>query len=65
MFMLENPYEELWKKHLSIDDMDMILESRTGGTYYGELSILSTTTNDEQSLRTNTAVSRQISTITE
>ena len=65
MIMLRNPYEGIWEKHRSIDDMDMILESRAGGTYYGELSILSTTANDEQSLRTNTVVSRQVSTITE
>ena len=40
MLILENPYEGLWEKHLSVDDMDMILESRMGGTYYG-LSVLS------------------------
>lgn len=42
MLMLKNPYDELWEKHLSIDDMDIILEMRTGGTYHGELPILST-----------------------
>lgn len=31
MPILKNPYEGLWEKHLSIDEMDMILESRTGG----------------------------------
>ena len=36
MFMLENPYEGIWEKHLSIDDMDMILESRIGGIDYGK-----------------------------
>ena len=36
MLILENPYEGLWEKHLSVDDMDMILESRMGGTYYGK-----------------------------
>lgn len=64
MLILENPYEGLWEKYLSVDDMDMILESRMGGTYYG-LSVLSATANDEQPLRTNTAVSRQVGTITE
>ena len=59
MLTLENPYEELWKKHLSIDDMDMILESQTGGTDYGRLSVLSATANDKQPIRANTAVSRQ------
>ena len=32
MIMLRNPYEGIWEKHRSIDDMDMILESRTGGS---------------------------------
>ena len=45
MIMLRNPYEGIWEKHRSIDDMDMILESRTGGTDYGRLSVLSTTAN--------------------
>lgn len=40
MLVLENPYEGLWEKRLSVDDMDMILESRTGGNIYGKLSIL-------------------------
>ena len=31
MIMLRNPYEGIWEKHRSIDDMDMILESRIGG----------------------------------
>lgn len=36
MLMLENPYEGLWEKHLSVDDMDVILEAkRMGGTDYG------------------------------
>ena len=65
MIMLRNPYEGIWEKHRSIDDMDMILESRIGGIDYGRLSVLSTTANDEQPLRTNTAVSRQVGTITE
>ena len=66
MLMLENPYEGLWEKHLSVDDMDVILEAkRMGGTDYGRLSVLSATANDEQPLRTNTAVSRQVGTITE
>lgn len=55
MIILRNPYEGIWEKHRSIDDMDMILESRTGGTDYGRLSVLSATANDEQPLRTNTA----------
>lgn len=59
MIMLRNPYEGIWKKHRSIDDMDMILESRTGGTDYGRLSVLSATANDKQSIRTDTAVSGQ------
>lgn len=42
MLVLKNPYDGLWEKHLSIDDMDIILEMRTGGTYHGELPILST-----------------------
>ena len=65
MIILRNPYEGILEKHRSIDDMDMILESRTGGTDYGRLSVLSATANDEQPLRTNTAVSRQVDTITE
>lgn len=65
MIMLRNPYEGIWEKHRSIDDMDMILESRTGGTDYGRLSVLSATTNNKQSIRTDTAVSRQVGTITE
>lgn len=28
MLIVKNPYENLWKKHLSIDEMDMILEVR-------------------------------------
>ena len=28
MIMLRNPYEGIWEKHRSIDDMDMILESK-------------------------------------
>ena len=32
MIMLRNPYEGIWEKYRSIDDMDMILESRTAGT---------------------------------
>ena len=47
MIMLRNPYEGIWEKHRSIDDMDMILESRTGGTDYGRLSVLPTTTDDK------------------
>ena len=58
MPMLRNPYEGIWEKYRSIDDMDMILESRIGGIDYG-LHILSTTANDEQSIRTDTTVSRQ------
>ena len=65
MIMLKNPYEGIWEKHRSIDDMDMILESRIGGTNYGRLSVLSATANDEHSVRTHTAVSRQVGTITE
>lgn len=64
MIMLRNPYEGIWEKHRSIDDMDMILESRIGGTDYG-LSVLSATANDKQPVRTNPAVSRQVGTITE
>ena len=37
MIILRNPYEGIWEKHRSIDDMDMILESRTGGTDYGRV----------------------------
>lgn len=59
MIMLRNPYEGIWEKHRSIDDMDMILESRTGGTDYGRLSVLSTTANDKQPVRTNPTVSGQ------
>ena len=41
MIMLRNPYEGIWEKHRSIDDMDMILESRIGGIDYGkEKSVL-------------------------
>ena len=58
MPMLRNPYEGIWEKYRSIDDMDMILKSRIGGIDYG-LPILSTTANDEQSIRTDTTVSRQ------
>ena len=59
MLVLENPYEGLWEKHLSVDDMDMILESRTGGNAYGKLSILSNTSDDKPvSTDTDTAVSR-------
>lgn len=29
MIILRNPYEGIWEKHRSIDDMDMILESFT------------------------------------
>lgn len=65
MFMLENPYEGLWEKHLSIDDMDMILESRIGGTIYGRLSILSTAANNEQSIWSNTTISGQVGTVAE
>ena len=65
MPMLRNPYEGIWEKHRSIDDMDMILESRTGGTDYGRLSVLSTTTNNKQSIRTDTAVSGQAGAIAE
>ena len=63
MIMLRNPYEGIWEKHRSIDDMDMILESRTGGTDYGRLSVLSATANDKHPVRTNTAVSGQAGTI--
>ena len=59
MPMLRNPYEGIWEKYRSIDDMDMILESRIGGTDYGRLSVLSATANDKQPIRANTAVSRQ------
>ena len=64
MLMLENPYEGLWEKHRSIDDMDMILESRIGGTDYGRIPVLSTTANDKQPVRTNSAVSGQTCTAT-
>ena len=59
MITLNNPYEGVWEKYRSIDDMDMILESRIGGTDYGRIPVLSTTANDEQSIRTDTTVSRQ------
>ena len=59
MIILRNPYEGIWEKHRSIDDMDMILESRTGGIDYGRIPVLSTTANDKQPVRTNTAVSGQ------
>ena len=66
MIALSNPYDELWKKHLSIDDMDIILEIRTGGTHYGELSILSATDNESVSANADsTAVSRQTGAIAE
>lgn len=59
MLVLENPYEGLWEKHLSVDDMDMILESRTGGNVYGKLSILSNTSDGKPvSTDADTAVSR-------
>ena len=28
MLIVKNPYENLWEKHLSVDEMDMILETR-------------------------------------
>ena len=59
MIILRNPYEGIWEKHRSIDDMDMIRESQTGGTDYGRLSVLSATENDKQPKRANTSVSRQ------
>ena len=59
MIMLNNPYEGLWEKHRSIDDMDMILESRIGGMDYGRIPVLSTTANDKQPIRTIPAVSGQ------
>lgn len=65
MITLNNPYEGVWEKYRSIDDMDMILESRIGGTDYGRLSVLSTTANDKQSIRANTAVSGQAGAIAE
>ena len=65
MIILRNPYEGIWEKHRSIDDMDMILESRIGGIDYGRLSVLSTTANDKQSIRANTAVSGQAGAIAE
>lgn len=64
MLMLENPYEGLWEKHRSVDDMDAILEVRMGGTDYGRLSVLSAA-DHKQPIRTDTAVSGQIGTITE
>lgn len=65
MITLNNPYEGVWEKYRSIDDMDMILESRIGGTDYGRLSVLSATANDKQPIRTNTAVSGQAGAIAE
>ena len=65
MITLNNPYEGVWEKHRSIDDMDMILESRTGGTDYGRLSVLSATANNKQPIRSNTTVSGQAGTIAE
>lgn len=38
MIILRNPYEGIWEKHRSIDDMDRFLNPRTGGTDYGRLS---------------------------
>ena len=64
MLMLENPYEGLWEKHLSIADMDMILESRTGGTRYGRLSVLSANDDESISATAGTTVSGQIDAIT-
>lgn len=59
MLVLENPYEGLWEKHLSVDDMDMILESRIGGNIYGELSILPNTSDGKPvSADAGAAVSR-------
>ena len=63
MFMLENPYEGLWEKHRSVDDMDLILESRMGGTHYGRLSVLSADNGESISATTNTAISRQTGSI--
>lgn len=63
MIELINPYDGLWKKHLSIDDMDIILEIRTGGTHYGKLSILSTANNESLSANAGAAISRQAGTI--
>lgn len=65
MLMLENPYEGLWEKHRSVDDMDMILESRMGGTYYGNLSVLSADNGESISATADTTVSGQAGTITE
>lgn len=65
MIMLRNPYEGIWEKNRSIDDMDMILESRIGGIDYGRLSVLSATANDKQPIRTNTAVSGQACAVAE
>ena len=65
MLMLKNPYEGLWEKHRSVDDMNAILEVRMGGTDYGRLSVLSTTADYEQSIWANTTVSGQAGTITE
>ena len=64
MPILKNPYEGLWEKHLSIDEMDMILESRTGGKTYGNLSILSGT-NDGKSIPASATVSGQAGSVTE
>lgn len=64
MLTLENPYEGLWEKHRSVDDMDAILEIRMGGTDYGRLSVLSTA-DHKQSIRSNTTVSGQAGTIAE
>ena len=65
MIILRNPYEGIWEKHRSIDDMDMILESRTGGTDYGRLSVLSATSNDNLQNHKIPALTRQVGTITE
>ena len=65
MLMLENPYEGLWGKHRSVDDMDMILESRMGGTHYGSLSVLSVDNDESISATADTTVSGQIGTIAE
>lgn len=65
MLMLENPYEGLWEKHLSVDDMDMILESRMGGTRYGRLSVLSADDGEFISATADTTVSGQAGAIAE
>lgn len=62
---LKNPYEGLWKKHLSIDDMNVILEARMGGTNYGSLPILSTTDNEPIPANSGTTVSGSAGAITE